>query len=247
MVAIRPRALPRPRPRRAADDHDLLLRPRAGRAPSTARHGGLDHGVLRRAAGARRTPAGCSPPAARPPATTVTSSYRSVRVARRHRRCCSHESGNCTNSRRGSRRRSRRRSSRRGTWRRVSSPGGWGSANRTLAGSSTHSSRRRRRPVPADGKRSRARRSNPARRSSTSTCPRSCSPGPNGGSGSLLLTLDVAHPDPIAWTEFRIVGVEPRLWWLTGIDGATMDVRSDCVVVRVPRVSGDLEFTPGSY
>jgi hypothetical protein len=65
--------------------------------------------------------------------------------------------------------------------------------------------------------------------------------------GTLLLTIDPLHPDPTASTEFRIVGVEPRLWWLTGIDGATMDVRSDCVVVRVPRVRGDLEFTPGSY
>jgi len=65
--------------------------------------------------------------------------------------------------------------------------------------------------------------------------------------GALLLTLDPVHPDPTAWTEFRIVGVEPRLWWLAGIDGATMDVRADCVVVRTPRVAGDLEFTPGSY
>ena len=65
--------------------------------------------------------------------------------------------------------------------------------------------------------------------------------------GALLLTVDPLHPDPNAWTEFRIVGVEPRLWWLSGIDGATMDVRSDCVVVRTPRVRGDLEFTPGSY
>ncbi len=65
--------------------------------------------------------------------------------------------------------------------------------------------------------------------------------------GSLLLTLAPRHPDPSAWTEFRIVGVEPRLWWLAGIDRATMDVRSDCVVVRCPMVAGDLEFTPGSY
>jgi hypothetical protein len=65
--------------------------------------------------------------------------------------------------------------------------------------------------------------------------------------GALLLTIDPARPDPAARTEFRIVGVEPRLWWLTGIDGTTMDVRADCVVVRSPRVAGDLEFTPGSY
>ena len=65
--------------------------------------------------------------------------------------------------------------------------------------------------------------------------------------GALLLTLDPLHPDPSAWVEFRIVGAEPRLWWLAGIDGATMDVHADHVVVRTPRVAGDLEFTPGSY
>lgn len=65
--------------------------------------------------------------------------------------------------------------------------------------------------------------------------------------GALLLTLDPLHPDPTAWVEFRIVGAEPRLWWLAGIDGATMDVHADYVVVRTPRVAGDLEFTPGSY
>ena len=65
--------------------------------------------------------------------------------------------------------------------------------------------------------------------------------------GALLLTLDPLHPDPSAWIEFRIVGAEPRLWWLAGIDGATMDVHADYVVVRTPRVAGDLEFTPGSY
>ncbi len=65
--------------------------------------------------------------------------------------------------------------------------------------------------------------------------------------GALLLTLDPLQPDPNAWIEFRIVGAEPRLWWLAGIEGATMDVHANSVVVRTPRVAGDLEFTPGSY
>ncbi|MFN3258104.1 MAG: hypothetical protein ACE37B_20690 [Ilumatobacter sp.] len=64
---------------------------------------------------------------------------------------------------------------------------------------------------------------------------------------SLHLTLAPASPDPSHITEFRIVGVEPRIWWQTGIDGAATDVRSDCVVVRSPLVAGDLAFTPGSY
>ena len=65
--------------------------------------------------------------------------------------------------------------------------------------------------------------------------------------GALHLTLAPLVEDPARWTTFRIAGVEPRLWYLTGIDGATMDVRPDSVSVRVPLVAGDLEFTPGSY
>ena len=66
-------------------------------------------------------------------------------------------------------------------------------------------------------------------------------------SGALHLSLAPLVEDPSQWTTFRIVDVEPRLWYLTGIEGATMDVRPDAVVVRVPMVAGDLEFTPGSY
>ena len=64
---------------------------------------------------------------------------------------------------------------------------------------------------------------------------------------TLLLTIDPLAPDPSAWTEFRIVGVEPVLWRVNGIEGVTIDVRSDSVVVRLPRVAGDLEFTRSSH
>ncbi len=49
------------------------------------------------------------------------------------------------------------------------------------------------------------------------------------------------------WTTFRLVGGEPRMWYLTGIDGAMMDTAGSAVVVRVPQVYGELEFAPGSY
>lgn len=65
--------------------------------------------------------------------------------------------------------------------------------------------------------------------------------------GALYLELAALVEDPRKWTTFRIVGAEPRLWYLTGIEGATMDVTADSVIVRVPQVSGTLEFTPGSY
>ncbi|MGH1488664.1 MAG: hypothetical protein ACRBK7_04595 [Acidimicrobiales bacterium] len=65
--------------------------------------------------------------------------------------------------------------------------------------------------------------------------------------GALHLTVAPRVEDPNRWTTFRIVGVEPRLWYLTGIEGTTMDVTPNSVIVRCPMVHGDLEFTPGSY
>jgi hypothetical protein len=64
---------------------------------------------------------------------------------------------------------------------------------------------------------------------------------------TLHLTIAPRREDPSTSTEFRIVGVEPRIWWQTGIDGATTDVRANCVVVRCPLVAGHLEFNPSSY
>lgn len=65
--------------------------------------------------------------------------------------------------------------------------------------------------------------------------------------GGLYLTMAPRVEDPNRWTSFRITGVEPRQWDLTGINGTTLDVRRDSVQVRCPMVHGDLEFTPGSY
>jgi hypothetical protein len=65
--------------------------------------------------------------------------------------------------------------------------------------------------------------------------------------GGLYITLAPLVEDPSRYTTFRITGVEPRQWDLAGIDRTTLDVRRDSVLVRCPMVSGDLEFTPGSY
>jgi hypothetical protein len=64
---------------------------------------------------------------------------------------------------------------------------------------------------------------------------------------SLHLRLAPLREDPRAWTTFRLEGVEPRVWCLSGVDNATMDVTSRTVIVRVPLVAADLEFTPSSY
>ncbi len=65
--------------------------------------------------------------------------------------------------------------------------------------------------------------------------------------GALFVKVVVFEEDPTATTTYRIIGAEPRLWYLTGIDGAWMDVTSSAVIMRQPLVSGILEFTPGSY
>ncbi len=64
---------------------------------------------------------------------------------------------------------------------------------------------------------------------------------------SLLLTLRFASPDPERRTMFRIVRAEPRMWYLTGIEGATNEVTQQSVIVWLPCVDGVLEFVPGSY
>ncbi len=64
---------------------------------------------------------------------------------------------------------------------------------------------------------------------------------------SLHLKLDHLHEQHGRFTTFRIVGVEPRLWYLTGINGTTMDVTAKATTVTVPLINGDLEITPGSY
>ena len=65
--------------------------------------------------------------------------------------------------------------------------------------------------------------------------------------GCLHLRLAPLHENPAARTTFRLVGVEPRVWCCTGIDGVTLDFTAHAVIVRVPLVHGDLEFAPGSY
>lgn len=65
--------------------------------------------------------------------------------------------------------------------------------------------------------------------------------------GALHLELAVHDEDPSTMTAFRIVGAEPRLWDVSGIGGAALDISAASVLVRVPKVSGALTFTPGSY
>lgn len=65
--------------------------------------------------------------------------------------------------------------------------------------------------------------------------------------GELHLELAVRDEDPSARTTFRIVGAEPRVWELTGIDGASLDHTAHALIVRVPKVSGWLTFGRGSY
>lgn len=65
--------------------------------------------------------------------------------------------------------------------------------------------------------------------------------------GSLFLTLAPLREDRTKRTTFRLVGAEPRIWCISGIDNVTTDVTSNSVIVSTPMVRGTLEFSPGSY
>lgn len=65
--------------------------------------------------------------------------------------------------------------------------------------------------------------------------------------GALYLDVRPLVEDPSGRIELRIVGAEPRVWYLSGIDGATMDVMGSTTIIRLPRVAGSLEMVPGSY
>lgn len=64
---------------------------------------------------------------------------------------------------------------------------------------------------------------------------------------TLHVSLAPLVEDPKRTTTFKIVGGEPRMWYLTGIDGATMDTAGSATIVRVPMIKADLEFGAGSY
>ena len=65
--------------------------------------------------------------------------------------------------------------------------------------------------------------------------------------GNLHLRLAPLHEDPQRFTSFRIVGAEPRIWEVHGLDGVSLDVSASGVSVRVPMVAADLELIRGSY
>ncbi|MBM3682986.1 MAG: hypothetical protein FJW83_00380 [Actinobacteria bacterium] len=65
--------------------------------------------------------------------------------------------------------------------------------------------------------------------------------------GCLRVQVEAPELRPDRRTMFRIVGVEPRIWYVTGINGVTTDTASAATLVWTPIVSGTIEFTPGSY
>ncbi len=63
----------------------------------------------------------------------------------------------------------------------------------------------------------------------------------------LYVGLAPQEADAARWTTFRITGAEPRMWYLTGLNGTTMDTAGNATIVRAPMAHGELEFAPGSY
>jgi hypothetical protein len=65
--------------------------------------------------------------------------------------------------------------------------------------------------------------------------------------GNLYLRLEALVESPRRRTSFRIVGAEPRQWDISGMEGVTAELSMTGLNVTVPAVSGELQFTQGSY
>jgi hypothetical protein len=65
--------------------------------------------------------------------------------------------------------------------------------------------------------------------------------------GNLRLSLAPLRDSPGTFTSFRLVGAEPRNWDVHGIDGATVELTTTGVNIRVPMIAADIELIRGSY
>jgi len=62
--------------------------------------------------------------------------------------------------------------------------------------------------------------------------------------GSLHLALAPLVEDPAGRSAFRVTGVGPGSWRLTGIDGATLETTDDGLIVEVPLAATEVELAP---
>lgn len=65
--------------------------------------------------------------------------------------------------------------------------------------------------------------------------------------GFLHLRFDPLVEDRAGRSTFRLVGAEPRVWWVSGVDNVTIDLSVAEATVRVPTVRCAVEFAPSSY
>ena len=65
--------------------------------------------------------------------------------------------------------------------------------------------------------------------------------------GNLHLRLAPLRQDPHAFTSFRLIGAEPRNWDVHGIEGASVELTTTGVNIRVPLINADVELIRGSY
>ncbi len=65
--------------------------------------------------------------------------------------------------------------------------------------------------------------------------------------GNLHLGLAPRVEDPTRFTSFRIVGAEPRMWDVHGVENARIESTMSGLNVRVPMVKADMELIRSSY
>jgi hypothetical protein len=65
--------------------------------------------------------------------------------------------------------------------------------------------------------------------------------------GNLHMRLAPRHEDPHVFTSFRLIGAEPRNWDVHGIEGASVELTTTGVNIRVPLITADVALIRGSY
>lgn len=66
-------------------------------------------------------------------------------------------------------------------------------------------------------------------------------------SGFLTMRFDPVVEDRTARTRFRLVGAEPRVWWVSGLENVLVHLASEDSTITAPTRAATVEFAPSSF
>ncbi|MGE0729013.1 MAG: hypothetical protein AB7O92_09735 [Acidimicrobiia bacterium] len=67
------------------------------------------------------------------------------------------------------------------------------------------------------------------------------------GGGFLTMRFDPLVEDRKARTRFRLVGAEPRVWWVSGLENVLVHLATEDSTITAPLAAATVEFAPSSF